>query len=55
MYNKKNYLPPYDPHNYVQKLHCREKQVPFSMAIGNWELVQECFPKYLGMGTARMK
>ena len=25
------------------------------MAIGNGELVQECFPKHSRMGTARMK
>ena len=25
------------------------------MAIGNGELMQECFPKHLRMGTARMK
>ena len=25
------------------------------MAIGNGEFMQECFPKRLGMGTARMK
>ena len=30
-------------------------QVPFSMAIGNGELMHECFPKNLRMGTARMK
>ena len=33
----------------------RKKKVPFSMATGNGELVQECFPKHLRMGTARMK
>ena len=32
-----------------------EKQVPISMAIGNEELMQECFPKHWRMGTARMK
>ena len=32
-----------------------EKQVPFSMAILNVELMHECFPKHLRMGTARMK
>ena len=32
-----------------------EKQVPFSMAIGKEELMHECFPKHLHMGTARMK
>ena len=25
------------------------------MAIGNWELMHECFPKHSHMGTARMK
>ena len=25
------------------------------MAIGNGELMQECFPKHSGMGTARLK
>ena len=33
----------------------RKKKVPFSMAIGNGELMHECFPKHLRMGTARMK
>ena len=37
-------------------LHQREKmEVPFSMAIRNEELVQECFPKHSPIGTARMK
>ena len=31
-----------------------KKQVPFSMAIGNEELMHECFPKHLCMGTTRM-
>ena len=26
-----------------------------AMAIGNWELIHECFPKLLRMRTARMK
>ena len=30
-------------------------EVPFSMAIGNGELIHECFPKHSRMGTARMK
>ena len=30
-------------------------QVPFSTTIGNVELMQECFPKHLFMGTTRMK
>ena len=29
--------------------------VPFSMAMGNTNLVQECFPKHSHMGTTRMK
>ena len=33
----------------------RKKKVPFSIAIGNRELMNECFPKHLRMGTARMK
>ena len=34
-------------------LHQRgEKQVPFSMAIGNDELMHECFVKYSPMATA---
>ena len=33
----------------------RKEQVPFSMAIGNGELMHECFPKHSCMGTARMK
>ena len=36
-------------------LHCRKKQVPFSMAIGNVELMLECFPKHSRMGTERTK
>ena len=32
-----------------------KKEVPFSMTIGNEELMDECFPKHLRMGTARMK
>ena len=32
-----------------------KKQVPFSMAIGNAELMQECLLKHSRMGTARMK
>ena len=31
-----------------------KKQVPFSMAVGNVELMHECFPKHLHMGRARM-
>ena len=29
--------------------------MPFSMAIGNVELVHECFPEHSRMGTASMK
>ena len=35
-------------------LHCRKKQVPISVAIGNVELMQECFYKLWCMGTARL-
>ena len=30
-------------------------EVLFSMAIGNRELMHECFPKHSCMGTARME
>ena len=33
----------------------RENKVPFSMTIGNEDLMQECFPKHSRMGTARIK
>ena len=33
----------------------RKKKVPFSMAIGDWELMHECFPKHSRIGTERMK
>ena len=33
----------------------RNEEVPFSMAIGNGELMHERFPKHSRMGTARMK
>ena len=33
----------------------RKNKVPFSMAIRNEERMNECFPKHLRMGTARMK
>ena len=33
----------------------RREQVPFSMAIGNEELMHECFPKHPRMGTVRLK
>ena len=32
-----------------------KNHVSFSMTIGNEELMHECIPKYLRMGTARMK
>ena len=32
-----------------------KKQVPFSMAIGNVELMHKFFPKHLRMGTTRLK
>ena len=32
-----------------------KKQVPFSMARENGELMHECFPKHSRMETARMK
>ena len=33
----------------------RKNEVPFRMAIGNGELMHECFHKHSGMGTVRMK
>ena len=30
-------------------------QVPFSMAVGNGELMHDCFPKHSCMGTAKLK
>ena len=33
----------------------RQQEVPFTMAIGNEELVHECFPEHSRMGTARVK
>ena len=33
----------------------RKNKVPFRMAIGNWELMHEGFPKHLRIETARMK
>ena len=32
-----------------------KKQVPFSMDIGNVQLMHECFAKHSSIGTARMK
>ena len=37
------------------ELHCRKKELSFSMTIGNEELMQEFLPKHLRMGTAIMK
>ena len=56
-----NVVPQYKvigPYNYDRILHnkknmLRENKVPFSMAIGNGELMHECFPKPSRMGTAR--
>ena len=31
----------------------KKESIPFSLAIGNGELMQECFPKHTHMGTAR--
>ena len=36
-----------------KSISARREQVPLSMAIGNGELMHECFPKHLRMGTAR--
>ena len=33
----------------------RREQVPVSMAVGNVELLLECFLKHLRVGTGRMK
>ena len=33
----------------------RKKEAPFSISIGNWEFMQESFPKHSRMGTARLK
>ena len=33
----------------------RIKEVPFNMAIGDGELMHECFPKHSRMKTARIK
>ena len=41
-------------HVHVQ-LNYWKKEVSFSMTIGNEELMHECFPKHLRMGTAIMK
>ena len=37
------------------RMHIVQKQVPFSMAIGNVDLLHECFPKHQRIGTARIK
>ena len=36
-----------------KSISARREQVLFSMAIGNGELMHECFPKHPRMGTAR--
>ena len=36
-----------------KSISARREQVPFNMAIGNGELMLECFPKHPRMGTAR--
>ena len=36
-----------------KSISARREQVPFSMAIGNRELMHDCFPKHPRMGTAR--
>ena len=33
----------------------QQKKAPFSMTIGNVELMHECSPKHSCMATARMK
>ena len=33
----------------------QKNKVPLSMAVGNGELIHECFPKHSQIGTARMK
>ena len=47
-YNKK-----YNGKKYTQQTKAK-KQAPFSMAIGNVELMHEYSPKHSCMGTARM-
>ena len=42
-------------HHYFLLSQREKKEAPFSMAVGNGELMQECFPKHTRMGTARMK
>ena len=44
--------------NFGQIKYCfalRKMPVPFSMAVGNVELMHERFPKHLCRGTARLK
>ena len=38
-----------------KSISARREQIPFSMAIGNGELMHECFPKPPRMGTAKYK
>ena len=42
------------PHVLIECLYY-ERQVTFSMAIENVELMHECSPEHLRMGTARLK
>ena len=49
-------------HFFAPDTHCalvvalsEKSKVPFSMAIGNGELMHECFPKHLRTETARTK
>ena len=42
-------------HRYFLLSQREKKEAPFSMAVGNGGLMQECFPKHSRMGTARMK
>ena len=51
----KFYLIALDSHNVYIVIEVRREQVPFSMAIENMELMHECSPKHLRMGTARLK
>ena len=52
-----NYFYFFAPNTYCARVVAlsEKTQVPFSMAIGNGELMHECFPKHSSMGTARTK
>ena len=39
----------------TDRLVSRKRQVPFRMATGNGEIMHECFPEHLRMGTAWME